>query len=99
MIYEALAKAVLSWYMPKVPNSYQMQQQFNQMVQSGASLSQLINGLEEMAKQNGMISAFDNVPSWRELKNKNPEDVQSFVENTISEMGVKDKIINSWLGG
>ena len=99
MIYEMLANAVLSYYMPKIPNSHQMKQQYDNMVQSGASLPQLINGLEEMAKQNGMISAFDSVPSWKELKNKRPEEVQSFVEDTVTAMGVKDKILSSWLGG
>jgi len=98
-MYQMLANAVLAWYMPNIPNSYQMQEQFNKMVQSGASLPQLINGLEEMAKQNGMISAFENVPSWNELKNKNPDEVQPFVENTLSEMGVLRKIISTWIGG
>ena len=99
MIYEMLANLVLEYYMPKIPNAHQMKQQYDRMVQSGASLPQLINGLEEMAKQNGMISAFDSVPSWKELKNKRPEEVQSFVEDTVTAMGVRDKILSSWLGG
>ena len=100
-MYQMLADKVLAWAMPKVPNSHIMQQQFNQMVQGGATPSQLMHGLEDMARQSGAISAFENNASWNALKNKNPnpDEVEPFVKSTLSEMGVLNKIMNFFIGG
>ena len=100
-MYQALANAVLNWAMPKVPNSQYMKQQFDQMVQSGYTPAQLMNGLEEMARQNNMHSAFEQVPSWSAMKNKNPNanEVEPFVQSTLSEMGILNKVISYFIGG
>ena len=100
-MYQTLANKVLEWAMPKVPNSQHMQQQFNHMVQSGATPSQLMNGLEDIARQNGMITPFENNASWNALKNRNPnpDEVEPFVKSTLSEMGVLSKITKFFIGG